>query len=305
MFTYFRHDQFRRYIAAFGSMFSNIEVRRRLSDGTDSKKLLIPIEYGPKERWLTRLTQDPDFTQGVAQIVPRISYEVTSVAYDNGRALKMLDQMTFPSTDLAKRARAYVGVPYNIGFDLAILVKYQSDGFQIVEQILPYFRPDLAIAMKPIPALGFADTIPIVYNAISHSDNYEGDFEARRIIIWTLSFTMKVNIYGPVRQGGKIQEVVIDLYDGIDQFLSDEVFLATEDPINTDIVLEDGTGRMVDESTPDELLSTGRVARIDSVATPADQTANPPNVAAVTTITEDDGDKIRNFAGDDEDAPNL
>jgi len=302
---------------AFGSLFNHIEIRRRDSAEADIQKLVVPIDYGPKERWLTRLIQDPDLTKSVAQVVPRISYEKISLSYDSGRATKMLDRMNFDSADVRKRARVYTGVPYNINFQLSILVKYQSDGFQIVEQILPYFRPDLTIAMKPIPALGFLDQIPVILTSVNQTDSYEGDFEKRRVIVWTLDFTMRVYIYGPVRQGGRIQEVVIDLYDSTDLVLGDEMFIALEDEINSDVLLESqpdtignhlsnsieslGTipldtltieGRVVDESTSNTYLTTGRVARIDVKAL--------GESGSETLVTEYDGDVKRDLRGLDE-----
>jgi hypothetical protein len=232
MFTYFRHDQIRRYLVAFGSLFNNVEVRRRDVTGADIQKIVVPITYGPKERWLTRLTQDPDLTQSVAQIVHRLSYEITSLTYDSSRNPKMLDQLVFPSDDIKKKTQLYTGVPFNIGIQLAALVKYQADGHQIVEQILPYFRPELTITMKVIPALNFTDQVPVVFNGVTESDNYEGDFEKRRIIIWTIDFTMRTYIYGPVRQGGRIQEVVVDVYDSTDSKLGQEFFIDMEEDQN-------------------------------------------------------------------------
>jgi T4-like virus Myoviridae tail sheath stabiliser len=292
-----------------------MEIRRN-QDGTDVQKMVVPIDYGPKERWLTRLIQDPDFTKSVGQVVPRMSFEMTGVNYDGSRSQKMLDQMTFPSEDIRKRARVYVGVPYNINFELSILTKYQSDGFQIVEQIVPYFRPDLTFAMKPIPALGFLDTIPVILDSVNHSDNYEGDFEHRRIIVWTLNFKMRVYLYGPVRQGGKIMEVVVDIYNTTDP-LGDEFFLDTEDGINNRILLEPQpdllgnhlldtiesiqsqavgapliSGYAVDEETSNAALSTGRIVRIDAKAV--------GESGSETVITEYDGDVKRNSEGTDE-----
>lgn len=211
--TPYDHRLIRRYLLAFGTIFDSLEIVRK--DETDAEFLQknVPLQYGPKERWLVRLTQDPDFTQGVAQIVPRMSYEMTGIAYDTTRKLNSLEKLTFADADATKRARLYVGVPYTLNVRLSILTKLQQDAHQLVEQILPFFTPDYTIAIRPLADYpDLVDLIPVTLQSISHSDNYEGDFATRRVIVWDLEFSMKVYFYGPVKSKKKIQEVVVDLF---------------------------------------------------------------------------------------------
>jgi hypothetical protein len=109
MFGYFYNEQFRRYIVAFGSLFDSIYVARH-AGGEEVQRILVPIEFGPKERWLTRLTQDPDFTQGVGQIVPRFAYEYGAPSYDASRHLNTLNQLRFPSDVPGATTRVWAGV---------------------------------------------------------------------------------------------------------------------------------------------------------------------------------------------------
>lgn len=214
MRDFFTHHALRRYLLAFGSLFDDMTVVREDASGVEQQRLVVPIDYGPKERWLYRLTQDPDFTRAVGQVVPRMSYEMTQIAYDTSRKLNTLDKLTTASTDDRKRARLWVGVPYTLTLQLTILTKLQQDGMQLVEQILPYFTPDYSLALRPIaefPAL--VDTIPISLQSVSHSDNYEESFETRRIILWTLDFSMKVYFYGPIKHKKRIEEVFVNLYN--------------------------------------------------------------------------------------------
>tara|TARA_R110000868_G_scaffold79604_35_gene226505 strand:+ start:1945 stop:2790 length:846 start_codon:yes stop_codon:yes gene_type:complete len=221
MHTHFKHLLLRRYLLAFGSLFDDMTLTREDTTGAEVYRQTVPLEYGPKERWLTRLTQDPDFLQGVAQIVPRISYEMTSLQYNAGQKINTLEQLTLPGTTDATRARLYAGVPYTIGVRLSVLTKLQQDGMQIVEQILPYFTPDWTIAVRPLADFPtFVDTIPITLQSVTHSDNYEGNFETRRAIVWDLDFTMKVYFYGPVRTKGTIQEVFVNIYNSTFEDLS-------------------------------------------------------------------------------------
>lgn len=214
MNTHFKHLLMRRYLLAFGSLFDSMTITREDATGAEKYRQMVPLEYGPKERWLTRLTQDPDFTQSVAQIVPRMSYELKDIAYDPTRKLNTLNRLTFSGGDSLSRPRTYVGVPYTLTISLTILTKLQQDGMQIVEQILPYFAPNYTIAVRPLADNSdLVDVIPITLGSISHSDNYEGDFLTRRAIIWDLEFTMKVFFYGPVKSGKPIHEVFVNLYN--------------------------------------------------------------------------------------------
>ena len=150
MHTHFKHLHMRRYLLAFGSLFDDITITRENEDGKEEFRQQVPLEYGPKERWLTHLVQDPDYTKGVGQVVPRMSFEITNLSYDPSRKLNTLDKLKFNSNHAHSLAKLYVGVPYTLTLQLSILVKLQQDGMQIVEQILPFFTPDYTIALRPL-----------------------------------------------------------------------------------------------------------------------------------------------------------
>ena len=299
MFQFFDHQQIRRYLLAFGSLFDNIFVVRYDINGKETQRLNVPIEYGPKEKWLLHIIQDPDFLQSVAITVPRLSYELTSVAYDGNRKLASLNQLRFPNTEQNKLARTYIGVPYILNFNLSALVKFQTDGFQIVEQILPYFTPDLTFVVNNVPELGIADQIPLTLTGVSEQDNYEGDFEKRRIIIWSMDFSMKVYFYGPNKSQGRIEEVIVDVYNSPIGSLNEppEYFTTQNNALLTN---ETGEGLLATEDTANAYVTTGRVARIDAIADPLDQQTNPPDVHAKTTLTDYSGDVKRSRTLTDE-----
>jgi hypothetical protein len=106
----------------------------------------------------------------------------------------------------------YAPTPYNINVLLYIYTKNQDDGLQIIEQILPYFNPDYNLSLKAIPELDIKNDLPILLNSIGFQDEYEGDLTTRRAIIWTLSFVMKLNFYGPVNKQGIINKVTTNTY---------------------------------------------------------------------------------------------
>jgi hypothetical protein len=193
--------------------------------------------------------------------------------------------MMFRTEEQKHMARLYVAVPYTLTLNLDILVKLQQDGMQIIEQILPYFTPDLTFRLRPIPSLGFPDQIPLSLTSTTCVDNYEGDFEHRRAIVWTLGFSMDVNFYGPIKSQSVIDEVVVDIYNSpLNDIINPPVTLETED--GQLIELEDGSGHLMGEITPETYLGQTPTVVIDVVADPSQDPVPGPNVISTTTVTE-------------------
>lgn len=206
--TTFSHDVLRKYVILFGTLFNNIYINRYNSDGTPAQTIKVPLSYGPKEKFLARLEGNPSLDNKIAITVPRISFEMTSFQYDPERKLNSLNRK------VKNNKSQYQPVPYNITFQMSILVKNADDGTKIVEQILPYFTPEWTASVHLVPDMEDDPwDIPIIMNDISTEDTYEGNFETRRAIIWTLNFTMKGYIFGPTKTiaGGVIKYVDVNI----------------------------------------------------------------------------------------------
>lgn len=191
----FYHGSIRRYVTLFGTLFNDIHINR----GTTTS-IKVPIAYSPRDKALARINGDPSFDRP-AVILPRMAFEITSFNYDGDRKLNTLTRhAAVDTTDAPRLKYQYVPVPYNIGFDLNIFVKNTEDGTQIIEQILPFFTPEWTATVNLVPEMSITKDIPTVLTSVNMSDNYEGDFETRRTITWTLSFTMKAFLFGPVNK---------------------------------------------------------------------------------------------------------
>jgi hypothetical protein len=103
-------------------------------------------------------------------------------------------------------------VPYNLEVVLFVMAKQSDDALQIVEQILPYFQPDYTITINDMADMGIKRDVPIILNSISYEDNYEGDFESRRALIYTMNFTCKFYLYGPVTSSSVIKTAQVDQF---------------------------------------------------------------------------------------------
>jgi hypothetical protein len=202
------HDSLRKYIIVFGTVFNDIYINRLSNTGEVLQTLKVPLTYGPKDKVLSRLEQNPRMDNQIGIILPRISFEMTTMEYDPTRKLNTLNKLTKQSTTAGTDDEVkyqYQPVPYDMQFEMNILVKNAEDGTRIVEQIVPYFTPDFTVSVNIVPEVDSSRDIPIILNSISSQDEYEGSFEQRRALIWTLNFTMKGWLYGPTKKSKLIK----------------------------------------------------------------------------------------------------
>jgi hypothetical protein len=198
----------------------------------------VPIAYGPIQKFLARLEQVPDLKRKASITLPRISFEMTGIQYDGSR--KSSTMQTFRSVDKTSGdiVKVFMPVPYNINFRLSIISKLNEDALQIVEQILPYFQPNFNITVDLVSAIGEKRDIPIILENILFQDDYEGDFSTRRALIYTLTFTAKTYLFGPIADStdGLIRKVQVDYYTGTDTSIAKREmrYTVTPDPYDAD-----------------------------------------------------------------------
>jgi hypothetical protein len=186
----------RKVIVAFGRLFSDIRIVRYDQEGNPLQTVAVPIAYAPKEKWTVRIEEDPSLNNTTYNVLPRLSFEILGYAYDASRSLNKMNPIYCNSADGTGRKQLLTPAPYNIEIALYALTKTTEDGLTILEQILPTFRPDYTLSIKAINDLNVVMDVPIVLNSVTVSDQYEGNFEDRRVIIHTFNFTLKVGIFG-------------------------------------------------------------------------------------------------------------
>ena len=209
----FYHETTRKVVVAFGTLFNDIHLVRKDNSGTIQQSMKVPLAYGPRQKYLVRLADDPDLSKSTAVTLPRIGFEIAGISYDPARKLQRVQK--FKKVKGAKASQLdtqYMPVPYNIDFELYILSKQSDDALQIVEQILPYFQPDYTVTINDNTDMGIKRDVPVILNSIAYEDDYQGDFASRRAIIYTLSFTAKFYLYGPVTSSKVIKTVQVDQY---------------------------------------------------------------------------------------------
>tara|TARA_B100000953_G_scaffold227246_1_gene188831 strand:- start:161 stop:856 length:696 start_codon:yes stop_codon:yes gene_type:complete len=221
--TTFYHGTTKKLIVAFGSVFNNIHVQRKESDGTLLKDIRVPLAYESRKKYLARLIQDSVKNRQV----PRMGFIMTGMESDYSRSVNQMNEYRFTQAgDTGKATIMYTPIPYNYNFTLDVYVDYMDDGLQIIEQILPYFQPDFNVVMEEVPQLELKRDIPIELTGLTLGDEFEGDFSEQRIVNWNLDFIVKGWLYPPVREQEIVESVEVSYTlpdivdadgDGIDQ----------------------------------------------------------------------------------------
>lgn len=251
----FYHKSLRNYIIMFGNLFNDITVNRYDSNNNLNTSIKVPINYGPRDKALSRIDQNPNLIPEYGIILPRMSFEMIAMNYAPTRKLNTIDRRAKLVSDNTRLQFQYNPVPYDINMTLSIMVKNADDGAQILEQILPYFTPEWTTTMRLVPDMDFITDIPVVLQAVSTEDTYEGAFEQRRALIHTLDFIIKGYFYGPVKTSEVIRKAQVDIG-------------AVTSNTSFGVDLQSGKTLITPEGiTNAEVAATGRNSRIELVPT--------------------------------------
>ena len=198
MFEYFYNEILRSTIVAFGSLFNSISIKHKESDGDVYSEIQVPLAYGPTQKFLARMRQEADLNRPVQITLPRMSFEFIGLEYDTTRKSTQMTTIVNQTPDGENIKKNYMPVPYNMKFQLAIYTKLNDDMLQIVEQILPYFQPYYNLSVNYLGELKERRDVAVQLDGITMEDNYEGNFDTRRALYYTLNFTVKTYLFGPI-----------------------------------------------------------------------------------------------------------
>ena len=197
----------RKALTAFGNIFKDLIMIKYTNDWTftEVSRVGVPLSYSGKEGFIVRLQDNPNLAKGVEITLPRMSFELDpDIRYNPDRKMSTF-LSNFSGTSGSSVNQQYQGVPYDLKVHLYIYVRNAEDGFQLVEQIMPFFTPDYTVSLDLIPEMGIVQNMPIVLDSVEQNVSYEGDAKTtERIIVWHMMFTLPLNFYGPISSGGLI-----------------------------------------------------------------------------------------------------
>ena len=203
MFEYFYNEIFRSVIIGFGSLFNGIQIKKKDEGGDDFSVIKVPLAYGPTQKFLARLQQNPDLNHPTQMTLPRMSFEFTNLAYDPTRKSTKTQSMVITNVNGEEERKTFLPVPYNMTIVLSVYTKLNDDMLQITEQIVPYFQPGYTIPIKFLGDYEEVVNTPVVLENIDMTDEYEGNFDTRRALIYTFTFTAKTMLFGPLTDVSK------------------------------------------------------------------------------------------------------
>jgi len=233
---HFYHESLRKVVVAFGTIFNNITIHRTDSNNNVVQSIKVPLAYSPKEKFLTRLEQQADLdNRSVAVTLPRMGFEISGISYDSSRKLQKIGKFRSARSDRGDvMDYQYNPVPYNISLNLYSFTATAESGLQIIEQILPYFQPDYTVTINTIPSMGIKRDVPIILNSVNYEDTYDGSYTQRRAVNYTLSFTAKTYLYGPIYSQRVIKETQADLYSDTPVSSREERVVVVPNPTSAD-----------------------------------------------------------------------
>jgi hypothetical protein len=249
--NYYYHEIIKKTIAAFGTLFNQIYIKHE--DGTTGKDIStirVPIAYGPIQKFLARIVEKPDLRNRVAITLPRMSFELTSIQYDSSRKTSSMQTFNAIRANNAP-VKMFMPVPYNLGIQLSIITKYNDDMLQIIEQILPLFQPNFNLTVDLVSSIGEKRDIPIILENIQMQDDYEGNFDTRRSLIYTLNFTAKTYLFGKVADSpeGLIKKVIVDYHSDTNTRNSSRQLRYVATPKALNDYNNDATGSLINDIT--------------------------------------------------------
>lgn len=216
----FYNNLVEKYVLLFGRLFNSIEITRNHTDGTQAQKFMVPIGFGPREKWLARIESDPNLNRAYAQHLPRIGFEIGPIVYDGNRKLGtnlVYKQANPEPNDKTSYTKVYSPVPYNISFKMTIMAKQAEDAHKVMEQIVPYFTPDWVVSAHLLDEMpDYKLDIPLVINSVTYKDEYQSDYKTRRSVGYDIEFTMRAYFFGPVSKAKIIKFAKVNLYTKLD-----------------------------------------------------------------------------------------
>lgn len=213
MQEYYYNETLRRAVSTFGKLFDEMYVSR---SGKNQQR--VPIAYGPRQKFLSRVTERPNLPDDhVAITLPRMSFEMDAPVYAAQLQRNKNATMTCPPNVAGQglAAKIWQPAPYLLPFELNIMTRNADEANQLLEQILPHFKPSVGLKIYPIKGnTDIIDDVNISLQTVSKEDSYEGEQADRRLIIYTIMFEMRLNLWGRVdTQIEVIKNAIINFKD--------------------------------------------------------------------------------------------
>ena len=275
MFGYFHNSSLRRYILLMGDLFSNVQIERTRSDGTNYIK--VPVTYASKEHFMLKLNKwtSVNSEEDVAKIdtvLPRMNLHLVDMMYNSQYKTGIMNRtaMNNPHKSLGTISQ-YNPTPIKMIFELGIFTRYQDDMYQIVEQIMPYFQPHFNTTMTELfdNDITFERDIRVTFQSISIDEQIDGERNSKRRLEWSIMFEVNGWLYPPIKDlKGEIRTIYLDFNANSVELQPEGKFESVDTQVvPVDVSMDDWHGE--------------NIQTYDSNSTPIPVEPNPPKPRGV------------------------
>lgn len=224
--NYYYNQQLKKFIVGFANIFTGLNVHTGMDGCGEISELEVPIIYGSRDRVVTALGASN--TQNKQYTLPMMACYQSGLEMDPNRmkGVNQVDRRTyleqgnvFP-TDI-KAIKRVMPVPYNMQMELAIHASNTDQLYQILEQILIMFDYDLQLQFNDAP-FDWSRITSLFLTGINNEENYPAGID-RRMLIWTLTFTLPIWLSPPVEVRRDIIQAIMLRIGDLAELKLDEI----------------------------------------------------------------------------------
>jgi hypothetical protein len=203
MKDYFFFNVFRRTLIQFLDAFNNIKIARYSEDGSTIDRLIeVPVKHSIKEKvyyWLNERKDD--------EMLPMITAYVNSIDWDTNRTVNGFYQFcTGDDTDETVVKTYLHPCPYNLGITMNIWALHFVDMDQIIEQILPFFCPNIFIRVN-LEEIDVSYDVKVIFRSATPEVSHEIADMEYRVLSYSLDFEAQAWFFKPISDTGLIKKI--------------------------------------------------------------------------------------------------
>ena len=224
------NESVRTMVGVFCTLFNDISIERLTTSGEVDSTIQVPITFSDKAKWYRKLREElTTKPKNIQRLLPRIGIDLVGVRYDSSlkgistirhmNEVPLLDSSSSSSSNsnhYKQRRLSYMRVPYTYDFEVSIAAKTMEDSLLIIEQILPFFKPELSVTINDHKPLNIDTDVKIVIKDTTKESTRLDNFDTSDLIVWTLGFEAHGYLYSPVSARGVILTSIVDIFDDTD-----------------------------------------------------------------------------------------
>jgi hypothetical protein len=221
MKNHFYHFTLYKTLAAFSDLFNDMEVFNYDKEKTKAiGKMKVPVIIAPKEKVISVLAADSAQKTEEDNQLPKISINWTGISLDTPRLAGITETRKLLVSTIKDDSNGNIiskdvytdikPVPYKLNLEVILWTKYMIHMNQLLENILPFFHPDIHVSIYERTA-GIERKLQVRLESTTFNNVVDLQETDRRILQSVLGFTIETNLYKPLTIQGSVEKVSVRL----------------------------------------------------------------------------------------------